>query len=291
MTATIDRPMAPGAVWSFRLGAFSAVLLATVLVAHRQRFVSTPDLVPLLGTTLAIALIGLAAGVVAHRRYWYFGDRGGRQIFWGGFWSLVTLAPFLVGAWWYLAYPKLSDISTDPENPPALAEAARLRTPDMNAIGDPTPASIIEQADAYPLVEGHRYELPMDRVLAAVESIVARRGWTVTGTRESVGAAYETTVEAVAYSPFWALPADVAIRVTDMGSAAFVDMRSASRYGAHDLGGNAAFILGFMEALDAAMAAQAGTVPVRAGPVEEEDEAPTVDIPDEAPPPTQAPAQ
>ena len=76
-----------------------------------------------------------------------------------------------------------------------------------------------------------------------------------------------------------------------MGSAAFVDMRSASRYGAHDLGGNAAFILGFMEALDAAMAAQAGTVPVRAGPVEEEDEAPTVDIPDEAPPPTQAPAQ
>lgn len=283
--------MSPGAVWSRRLGVFSIVLLATIVLAHRYRLVTTPDLAPLLGTTLAVALAGLAAGLVAHRRYWYFGDRGGPDILLGVFWSLVTIAPFLVGAWWYLAYPKLADISTDLENPPSLAEAARLRTPDMNAIGDPTPESIIEQAEAYPLVEGHRYELPMDRVLAAVEDIVARRGWPVTATRDSVGVAFETTIEAVAHSLVWGLPADVAVRVTDMGGAAFVDMRSASRYGAHDLGGNAARIVGFLTELDAMMAAQAGTAPVRAGPAEEEDDAPTVEIPDEAPPPTQAPQQ
>ncbi|MCA0368953.1 MAG: DUF1499 domain-containing protein, partial [Proteobacteria bacterium] len=85
--------MSPGAVWSRRLGVFSFVLLATILLAHRYRLVTTPDLAPLLGTTLALALAGLAAGLVAHRRYWYFGDRGGRDILLGVFWSLVTIAP------------------------------------------------------------------------------------------------------------------------------------------------------------------------------------------------------
>jgi hypothetical protein len=291
MTASlIERPMSPGAVWSRRFGGFSFVLLLAVWLCHRYGLVATPDLLPLLSTVLATALAGLAAGLVAHRRYWYFGDRGGPDIFWGLFWSLATIAPFIVVAWWYIAYPKLTDISTDPENPPALVEAARLRTPDMNATVPPTPESIIRQAEAYPLVEGRRYELPIDRVLTAVDDLLQRRGWRVTATRDSVGMAFATTIEALAHSPVWRMPADVAIRLTDEETATFVDMRSASRYGRHDLGDNAARITNFLAELDVLMAAQAVAAPLGAEPAEA-DEGPIIEIPDQAPPPTQAPAQ
>jgi uncharacterized protein (DUF1499 family) len=50
----------------------------------------------------------------------------------------------------------------------------------------------------------------------------------------------------------------VAIRLTDEGETTYVDMRSASRYGRGDFGDNARRIAGFLDALDAEMADQAG---------------------------------
>ena len=43
-------------------------------------------------------------------------------------------------------------------------------------------------------------------------------------------------------------------------------MRSASRYGRHDLGDNAARIAGFLTALDAAVAGAAGPAPAEQAP-------------------------
>lgn len=280
--ATAARPVAPGARWSRRLGTFSFILLLTVALAHRYRLIATTDLRPLFGVALVFAMAGLFAGLIAHRRYWYFGDHGGPDILAGLFWSLATMAPFLVAGWWLYAYPRLYDISTDPESPPAMHAAARLRTPEMSPIVAPTPQSIIEQAESYPLVEGRRFDLPIDRVLAAVEEIVARRGWEVTGTRDTVGGSFETTLEALAYSPLLGLPADVAVRLTDEGTSTFVDMRSVSRYGSHDLGGNAARITAFLGELDEAMAGQ-----LRVAPAAPEEPVPAT--PDAAPQPTEAP--
>ena len=250
--------MSPGAVWSRRLGSFSLLLLLVVGLAHRYGFVATLDLVPLFGTCVALAFAGLITGLVAHRRYWYYGDRGGRDIFWGFAWSVLTLLPFLYVGYLYLAYPKLTDISTDLENPPSMARAEPARMPPMNAIATPTPESIILQAEGYPLIEGRRYELPFDRVLLAVQNAIKGRGWTDVDTRDIVGMALETDIEAVAYSPVLAFPADVAIRLVDEGTSTFVDMRSVSRYGPHDLGDNAARIASFLSELDVEMSAQVG---------------------------------
>lgn len=258
--------MSLGAPWSRRLGLFAFVLMLTIAFSHRYGFVRTPDLPQLYGVAIAIAASGLGVGLVAYRRYWYFGDRGGDLVFWGLFWSLATLAPFCFVAYLYLAYPKLTDISTDLEDPPAMPAAGRLRTPDMNAIVAPTPDSVIEQSENYPLIEGRRYVLPLDRVLTAVQALVAGHGWQVTATHDAVGAVFATNIEALAYSPVLSLPADIAIRLTDEGPSTYVDMRSVSRYGAHDLGGNAARIVGFLAALDTEMAAQAG---VATGPADD----------------------
>lgn len=250
--------MSPGAVWSRRLGSFAFLVLVVVALAHRYGFVATLDLVPLFGTAVVLAFAGLATALVAHRRYWFYGDRGGRDIFWGFAWSALTLLPFLFVGYLYLAYPRLTDISTDLEDPPPMPRAEQRRAPPMNAIGLPTPESIIEQAEGYPLIEGRRYELPFDRVLLAVQNAIKGRGWTEIDTRDVVGMALETDIEAVAYSPLLAFPADVAIRLVDEGTSTFVDMRSVSRYGPHDLGDNAARIAAFLAALDVEMSAQVG---------------------------------
>lgn len=263
MIAKIERPMAPGAVWTRRLGWFSFVLLATIALAHRFGLVETPDLVPLLGAVLAVVLAALAIGVSAHRRYWYFGDRGGSDIFWGFFWSFATMAPLALAAYWYFAYPALVDVSTDTDDPPSMATASGLRTPDMNPIAAPTQEQAARQKEAYPLVEGRRYELGLERVLPAVEALVARRGWTVTGGQDSVGVALETTMEALAHSPLLSLPSDVAIRIADEGTATFVDMRSASRYGSRDFGDNAALISAFFSDLDVEMTTRTTAIGAR----------------------------
>ena len=69
----------------------------------------------------------------------------------------------------------------------------------------------------------------------------------------------DSLIEALARTDVPGLPVDVSIRITDEGDTSYVDMRSASRYGSHDLGDNAARIAGFLTALDAAVAGAAGT--------------------------------
>ncbi len=56
-------------------------------------------------------------------------------------------------------------------------------------------------------------------------------------------------------------PADVAIRLIDEGTSTYVDMRSASRYGGHDLGDNAARIEAFLAELDVEIAYLTVVVP------------------------------
>ena len=66
----------------------------------------------------------------------------------------------------------------------------------------------------------------------------------------------ETIIEAVALTPILHFASDVSIRITDEGATTYVDMRSASRFGRHDLGDNARRIAGFLTALDAAVKGQ-----------------------------------
>ncbi|RWG39058.1 MAG: DUF1499 domain-containing protein, partial [Mesorhizobium sp.] len=71
----------------------------------------------------------------------------------------------------------------------------------------------------------------------------------------------EATITAVARGLVLGLPADVAIRVADDGDSVVVDMRSASRYGRHDLGDNADRITDFLAELDQEVAGQVGAAP------------------------------
>lgn len=63
----------------------------------------------------------------------------------------------------------------------------------------------------------------------------------------------ERYVEAVASSLIFGFQSDVVFRIVEEEEGTLVDMRSASRWGPHDLGANAEQIIGFMEDLDTAL--------------------------------------
>lgn len=261
MAAHIEQQTAHAAGWSRATAYFSAVLFVTAALSHRFDLLETPGFLAVLGVVAALAAIALLLAAISFHRVWNRGDIGGADIAKGVAVALLVLAPFAVSAYRAYVYPEVSDISTDTLDPPRLVHAARGRAPDMNPIASIGPAAARLQAENYPEVTGRRYDVPADRVLASVVSLLERRGWTTYEMPLEPSREPEMTVEALATTLLLAFPCDVAVRVTDEGTTSYVDMRSASRFGRHDLGDNAARIVAFLDELDTEVAAQAGTVP------------------------------
>ncbi len=254
MSVYPDRQTSRAAGWSRRTGAFSLVLLATAWAGHHLGLVETPAFLWVLALVALLAALALLLAGLAFARLWGFGDRGGRDLTVGALLALVVLAPFAVAAYRATLYPPLKDISTDLDDPPALA------APAGGEAEMPTPGERRLQAQAYALVTGRRYELPFKETVDAVEAVFARQGWRLEGTLPLPDSgASEATIRATARSFVLELPADVAIRVVGEGETTFVDMRSASRYGRHDLGDNAARIVKFLAELDQEVVGQIGT--------------------------------
>ncbi|WP_054308995.1 DUF1499 domain-containing protein [Mesorhizobium sp. 1M-11] len=258
MTVYPERQVARAAGWSRRTGAFSAVLLLTAWIGHHYGLVETGGFLWVLALVALLALLALLFSGFALARLWNHGAIGGRDVSVGALLAVLVLVPYGVVGYGIAAYPALRDISTDLDNPPRFEGSSR--TTGMNVLAPLTPGEERLQAQIYPLVTGHRYDLPLDETLAAVHTVLDRRGWTVVGdTAEPQEGQNETTITVLATSFVLELPVDVAIRVTTDGETTLVDMRSASRYGRHDLGDNAERIIAFLAELDQEVSAQIGT--------------------------------
>jgi uncharacterized protein (DUF1499 family) len=258
MAAYLEERTTQAAGWSRTLGVFSAVLFITAGLAHRYGLIPTPPFLSVLSIVAALAVGSLALAAYAFTRFWYHGDLGGRDLLVGGLVSLAVLAPFLVTGYRAFVYPQLNDISTDLSAPPMLVAAVISRGLETNELTRFSAEHRKLQTENYPEVIGRRYEMPIDRAAEIVETLLMRQGWTVATSRPAFVGQSEMTIEALAHTPLLGFPVDVAVRLTDEGTSTYVDMRSASRYGRHDLGDNAARIIAFLGELDAEMAVQAG---------------------------------
>lgn len=264
MRAYLQRRTSRAAVWSRRVAVFSGVLLVTAGLSHRYALLETPAFLWVLALVGVLAVTALLLAAISFRRVWYEGDRGSGNVTLGVLMALLVLTPFLVSSYRGAVNPQLHDISTDLDDPPALAVAARK--PGMNMVVAPTPQQRTLQAQRYPQVTGRRYELAFDRTFDTVMALMERRGWKPIGPWLEPGGQSEITIDTVAYTTILAFPADVAIRLINEGDTTYVDIRSASRYGRHDLGDNAARIVDFLNELDTEVAAQAGTAPAQEAP-------------------------
>jgi len=245
--------------WCRRVAAFAGVLGIVVWTGHHFGLVETLGYLWVLALVALLAAFSLILAAFAFSRVWTFGDSGGRDVAFGVIFALLVLSPYGVVAYLMLTEPPLQAVTTDAENPPALPTATG-RTGSMNALLPQSPGEQRLQAQHYPLVTGRRYQLPFDETLAAVQTVLSRQGWSeVEGPDADAEDAGEATIGAVAPSFILDLPADVSIRVTaDDDDATLVDMRSASRYGRHDLGDNARRITAFLAELDQQVAGLVG---------------------------------
>ena len=156
----------------------------------------------------------------------------------------------------YLGYrasklPAISDITTDPDNPPRFDVLARLRP--RGRIDYPGSAVAQAQRAAYPDIAPLQESAPPKAVYDIALALVSKRKWHVVDARPPAAGRRDAVIEATARTPIMGFRDDVVIRVSATGDGARVDMRSASRYGLYDFGANAARIRSLLEDIDDAV--------------------------------------
>jgi uncharacterized protein (DUF1499 family) len=154
------------------------------------------------------------------------------------------------GAWvplhWFLhaqQRPAISDITTDPATPPPLVATAQLRRGSTNPPTYPKENAPLQKA-AFPDIEPALLAVPPAEAFKRVERVATALGWEIVARVPAEG-----RLEAVVTSPWFGFRDDVVVRVRPQGTGSRVDIRSKSRNGEADLGGNVDRVRTFLSRL------------------------------------------
>lgn len=228
------------ATWSSRIAMFSATLIISALFLHRLFSVPTPVALNLLKLSILGGLLSLALAALAVSDIWRNGSRGVSRMLVGGLLALVVVGWPLGVLPQITRFPEINDVSTDMTSPPEFQALAARRVPGANVPQYPGEAFAEQQREAYPDLK----PLLVNRSVAeAYEvSIEAVRRLGMTAVNEMPPgdeAPARGFIEAYDRTLVWGFYDDVIVRVVGNRLTAQVDIRSASRYGRHDLGRNA----------------------------------------------------
>lgn len=243
---------------AFQLARFVVVLLAVTGLAFRYEFLAVPDFLHVCAVALALLAAAALFWVHAFLQVWRKGRPGGRRLTEALALLLVAFIPFGYSATQAVRYPELNDVTTDRSDPPVFfAIDAVPRGAGAHRPGPVSPQAA-RQNEAYPEITGRRYPASPDVVIEEIDKLIDADGWTHVHRSGSPDAGDEVSIEGLVRTTILRFPADIVVRLTDEGDSTYVDMRSASHYGRHDLGDNARHIARFLSDLDAAMLARAG---------------------------------
>lgn len=256
-----EEPMSMTAVWARRLALFSLVACVLSIVIVRSGLLEIKPALATFAGALAFAGFAILLAFAAFVVIWRQGTNGLGSALLALFLGLVLLT--------YPAYltlqayrlPAITDVVTDPDDPPRFETIARLRPREANPVTYPGRAVADKQRAAYPdiepLVVTSTPQQAYDTALAAI----TKRRWFIVDARAPQPGRREGRIEAVARTPIMGFREDVVLRVRADGEGARIDMRSASRYGPHDLGGNASRIASLLEEIDEVLGIQAERKP------------------------------
>jgi uncharacterized protein (DUF1499 family) len=235
-------PLGPSifARWTSRIALFSVGVLATAIALHRLFSLPTPIALNLAGVAFAGAALSLLLALAAAVGVWRTGRPGTSRIVLGILVSLGLLLWPLVYLPQYESLPRINDITTDPSNPPAFVALAKLRAPGANPVAYPGAAFAKAQAEAYPDIKPIEVNRSADEVFELVTDAIRRLKMDIARQQPpDLDAGRPGTLEVADRTLLLGFYDDVAIRVAGNDEHARVDVRSASRYGRHDLGRNA----------------------------------------------------
>jgi uncharacterized protein (DUF1499 family) len=253
MTAKLRERRSTLALWSWRFSLVSVPVLIIAAIGHRIGLLDATPTYGAMALGFVLAALGVFCAGAAFEAIWRDGRKGLAAAVRGLLLGLLVLVLPVAAAWKLVTYPRLYDISTDPENPPALVFAASDRPADARPIEPPTEEDAEIQRDAYPDILPRHYPVGPARVYEDALELVTRNGWRVLGVHEPAEGDETGAIEAVAQTEIFGFRQDVSIRIEPDGEGSLVDMRSTARNGEHDLGANAERIRLFLAALDASL--------------------------------------
>ena len=139
--------------------------------------------------------------------------------------------------------PALHDISTDTRQPPQFVALKAARDASRN--GSAWSGEEAVQKQHYPDIAPVILALPPERAMERVRSTAQALGWTVVESSAADG-----RLEATTRSLWFGFTDDIVVRLRPENGGTRLDIRSASREGASDLGKNAERIAHFVERLN-----------------------------------------
>ena len=265
-------------LWARRMALFFLQLLILTVLLHRFGSLATPAAMNLLTVSIGGLVLAIVVALVGIVRIWFGGQIGAGQAFAGIAIALIGLALPLYYFSQFFLLPRLNDVETTPRQPMQFSQLAAQRPADANRIVEPDLAAAEIQEKAYPDLRPMELERSATETFDIVHEAVKRTGWTIV-LNEPPGE-QPGRIEATDRTMVMGYTDDVLVRVTGDDTHAFIDVRSVSRYGMHDLGANADRIRALFAEVKAALEKgektgleqaepkpKAGTAPVLKKPV------------------------
>jgi uncharacterized protein (DUF1499 family) len=236
------------AIWGRRCALFSLAATVLVIVIVRAGWIELdPSLAAVTGA-LGVAGLAILLALAALVVIWREGIEGVSPALLAIVIGAGLLAyPAYLGVR-YVRTPAISDVTTDAGDPPRFDLVARLRP--RGTVDYAGAAVAARQRAAYPDIEPLQVAASPQVAYEAAMSVVSKRKWNVILNRAPQPGRRDGQIEAVARTPILGFREDVVVRVRGSPEGARIDVRSASRYGGHDLGSNAARVRGLIEDID-----------------------------------------
>ena len=228
--------------WTVRFALFAAALAGFAVVCHRVFGMPTPVAINVVVGALGIAGFAIVAGIVSTVRIWRLGTGGGLATLFGMTIAVALLAWPVVFLPVMRSLPRINDITTDTKDPPRFAALAKSRPAGANslnyAIKNFVPAQQAAYSDLRTLQVDRPAEETYELVLAALNTKTMKLKTTA---EEAPKGRYGQPgyIELADRTLILGFTDDVVIRVDGDAKTSRVDLRSASRFGSHDLGRNA----------------------------------------------------
>lgn len=244
-----DDPISRLAIWARRFAFFALVATMLSIIVVRSGFLEIEPSIATFGGALVFAVLAILIGLAAFVTIWKDGLSGlGHALLAIAIGALLLAYPAYLGVKAY-RLPAISDITTDPIDPPRFEQLSRLRPRGTVEYAGLYAAE--QQRIAYPDIEPLTVDVPPIAAHNAALAVLLKRKWRVVADRPPQPSQPNGQIEVVARTAIMGFRDDVAIRVRPDGDGARIDMRSASRYGHHDFGTNAARIRGLLDDIDA----------------------------------------
>lgn len=236
----ITAPSHPAAAFSHFMARLTTTVAIVAGTAHFFGLIASLSLFWIIGAIVLMLVVTVASGVVALRDIWREGGTGLGYLARGFLWILPVVVLLTIGGAQIVAHPPLTEISTDPVEPPRFLPQRDepLSLPALQA-----------QIAAWPDLTGRRYASSPEEVEAALRQVIADSGWYFRGQFGTLEATGELTLLVEGRAGLLLLPTRIAVRITEEGETSYVDMRSRTLAGAHDMGGNGAVITGLFDSL------------------------------------------